>query len=34
MMLRILLCASQKTPDLCYTMRVLGREIVEKRLRG
>jgi glutamyl-tRNA synthetase len=34
MMLRILLCASAKTPDLCYTMRVLGRETMEKRLRG
>ncbi|MDD2916728.1 MAG: glutamate--tRNA ligase family protein [Candidatus Gracilibacteria bacterium] len=34
MMLRLLLCASAKTPDLCYTMRVLGREIMEKRLQG
>lgn len=34
MMLRIKLCASAKTPDLCYTMRVLGRETVERRLRG
>ena len=33
MMLRILLCASAKTPDLCYTMRVLGRDVMEKRLR-
>ncbi len=34
MMLRLQLCASAKTPDLCYTMRVLGRETMEKRLRG
>lgn len=34
MMLRLLLCASAKTPDLCYTMRVLGRETMEKRLRS
>lgn len=33
MMLRILLCASAQTPDLCYTMRALGQEAVEKRLR-
>ncbi|MDD2892097.1 MAG: glutamate--tRNA ligase family protein [Candidatus Gracilibacteria bacterium] len=33
MMLRLLLCASSKTPDLCYTMRVLGREVMEKRLK-
>jgi len=33
MMLRILLCASTKTPDLCSVMRVLGRETMEKRLR-
>ncbi|NCP76549.1 glutamate--tRNA ligase [Candidatus Gracilibacteria bacterium] len=33
MMLRLLLCASAKTPDLCYTMRVLGRETMEKRLK-
>lgn len=33
MMLRILLCASAKTPDLCYTMRVLGRETMERRLK-
>lgn len=32
MMLRLLLCASAKTPDLCYTMQVLGREEMEKRL--
>ncbi|MDD5198113.1 MAG: glutamate--tRNA ligase family protein [Candidatus Gracilibacteria bacterium] len=34
MMLRLLLCASAKTPDLCYTMRVLGRETMERRLKG
>lgn len=34
MMLRILLCASAKTPDLCYTMRVLGREVMERRLKS
>jgi glutamyl-tRNA synthetase len=34
MMLRLKLCASTKTPDLCYTMRVLGKEVMEKRLRG
>lgn len=34
MMLRLQLCASAKTPDLCYTMRVLGRKMMEKRLRG
>lgn len=34
MMLRIQLCASAKTPDLCSVMRVLGREVVERRLRG
>lgn len=34
MMLRIKLCASTKTPDLCSVMRVLGRETVERRLRG
>lgn len=33
MMLRIQLCASTKTPDLCSVMRVLGREAVERRLR-
>ncbi|MFA6090613.1 MAG: glutamate--tRNA ligase family protein [Candidatus Gracilibacteria bacterium] len=33
MMLRLLLCASNKTPDLCYTMRVLGKKVMEKRLR-
>jgi len=32
MMLRLLLCASTKTPDLCYTMKVLGKEVMEKRL--
>lgn len=33
MMLRILLCASAKTPDLCSVMRVLGRETISMRLR-
>ncbi len=33
MMLRLLLCASARTPDLCYTMRVLGKDVMEKRLR-
>lgn len=34
MMLRILLCASPKTPDLCLTMQALGREKVEERMRS
>lgn len=34
MMLRIRLCGSAKTPDLCLTMRALGKEKVRERLLG
>jgi glutamyl-tRNA synthetase len=33
MMLRILLCGSAQTPDLYSIMQVMGKEIVERRLR-
>jgi glutamyl-tRNA synthetase len=34
MMLRILLCASAQTPDLYSVMQVMGKEMVERRLRS
>lgn len=34
MMLRILLCASIKTPDLCLMMRIFGKEKIIERLKS